>query len=113
MVATMSKTDECEEYDRCPRQNAVPAVVAGVRPGQQRQHRLVDAASGVVGLRWRDERRVVGGLDVEGADDHHQQHHRDFDRGDHRGEVGRQFGAQGKQRRYQRDDQQRAPVEVE
>ena len=106
------EADEREEHDRRAGQQAVPAVVAALGPGDQRQQRLFGAPA-AAGLRGRDERRVVGGLDVERADDDHQQHDRHLDHGDHQAHFGRQLGAPRQYHGHEGDDQQRAPVQLE
>ena len=71
--------DEREEHDRGTGQHAVPAVVTARRPGQQREQGLVGATGTLPGLVRRDERGVIGGLYIEGAHDHHQEHDADLD----------------------------------
>ena len=73
--------------DRRARQHAVPAVVAAARAGEHRQHRLIETITATLGLGLGNERLVVLGLDVEGADDHDQDDHRHLDGGDHRGKT--------------------------
>lgn len=96
-----------------PRPARRTIVVAALGSGQQREDGLIEPAAVVLDFGLGNERRVVGGPDVEGTDDHHQDDHRHLDCGDHRGKSRRQFGAQRDQGRHQRDDHERTPVELQ
>jgi hypothetical protein len=78
------EADEGEEDDRRGREQAVDAVRAARSAAQHRQQRLLQAAVGIpAGRGRRDERAVVGRVDVAEPDDDHQEHHADLDRGEH------------------------------
>jgi hypothetical protein len=107
------EADEREEHDRGARQHAVPAVVAALSAGHQREQRLFHSCATVAGLLGRDEGREVSGLDVEGPDDDHQQHHCHFDHRDGQADFRRQLGAPGQEDGDECDDQQRSPIELQ
>jgi hypothetical protein len=107
------EADEREEHQGCRRQQPIDPERAAGTAGQQGEQRLVDAglAGSAAGL--RDERAVVGGLDVEHPEQDHEQHDRHLDRGDHQVDPRGKLGTKGKQRGEHDHDEQRSPVQGE